>query len=978
MRVSLGALILTAASSLPVAAAGDGGSARLSERMADSIGVSVDLIPIASHWLYQPGDSAAWADPAADDSDWELTSTTLVRDSMPASGWTGIGWFRLHVVIDSALIGVPLSARLAQTGAAELYLDGERVHSGGRIGRSAREEELYLNHYPDPMILSLKDTAAVFAVRYSNHSFERVHRHAEPAGFLLELADGVKRIATSSRVKLFVRAYQWGFTGACSVLALVFLLVYAFSRQAKQDLFLALLAAGCALLSYAPFELYSGVSLSHMILAVLLFKLALIMVAMAGLRFLYELFYTKLPRQFWFFLSVGLVLLPLAWTAPMFVFFAYVLLALIEMLRVVVVAVASGRQGATTIAIGFSLFVIGCVYQIIMDWQWVPRPPYIIMFPYMVGILALLVAASLHLARQFALTNAELSQQLSEVQRLSEATIQQEVARELLQKDIEHKEEQLREAARLEQALSELEAAHSQLQQADERLRTIIDASPVPLVVTRVADGLIIYANSHLGRLIGYTVEELEGQRSPDFYHDPQDRREVVERLERDGLIDNHEVRIRHRDGSIVWCLFSLVTSRIGDDDVIIGGLYDISERKAAEEKLKLYRRIFDNTQDGIMVFDTHGQLILRNPAHRRLSGLQDKDVAGKSVLDLVPETARNAIRKGLESGNTFRGEFEWPPVGGKERPIDLSVFTIRDADGQVVYSVGMGRDVSERRAAQRAMQTTMEQLRAANAELKNAQTQLVQSEKMASLGLLVAGIAHEINTPVGAINSMHDTLVRAVQKLKGMLSSCALAAADVERIQPTLKAIDEANRVIDSGTERVTTIVRRLRSFARLDEAELKAVDLHEGIEDTLTLIHHEIKNRIRVVRNFGDIPPVTCYPGRLNQVFLNLLNNARQAIDGEGVITIETSGSESHVSIRFTDTGGGIAKADLERIFDPGFTTKGVRVGTGLGLSICYQIVEDHRGRIEVESELGKGTTFTVVLPLDLEEQLERASGR
>jgi len=222
----------------------------------------------------------------------------------------------------------------------------------------------------------------------------------------------------------------------------------------------------------------------------------------------------------------------------------------------------------------------------------------------------------------------------------------------------------------------------------------------------------------------------------------------------------------------------------------------------------------------------------------------------------------------------------------------------------------------------------------------------------------------------------MHDTLLRAVEKLKGMLSACDIDSSDAERMQPILAAIDDANRVIDSGAERVMTIVRRLRSFARLDEAELKAVDIHDGIEDTLTLIHHEIKNRITVVRDFGNIPPLTCYPGRLNQVFLNLLNNARQAIAGEGTITIKTSLSDSKVAIRFTDSGSGISKENVERIFDPGFTTKGVRVGTGLGLSICYQIIEDHRGKIEVESEVGKGTTFTILLPLNLEEQLERES--
>jgi signal transduction histidine kinase len=165
---------------------------------------------------------------------------------------------------------------------------------------------------------------------------------------------------------------------------------------------------------------------------------------------------------------------------------------------------------------------------------------------------------------------------------------------------------------------------------------------------------------------------------------------------------------------------------------------------------------------------------------------------------------------------------------------------------------------------------------------------------------------------------------------------------------------------------------VRRLRSFARLDEAELKKVDVHEGLEDTLTLVHHEIKHNIRVVRDYGNLPPMSVYPSRLNQVFLNLINNARQAIRDKGTITIKTWIDDKTAAISIKDDGIGIPEENLPRIFDPGFTTKGVGIGTGLGLSICYQIIKDHRGRIDVESEVGKGATFTVRIPTNLDEIL------
>jgi signal transduction histidine kinase len=173
-----------------------------------------------------------------------------------------------------------------------------------------------------------------------------------------------------------------------------------------------------------------------------------------------------------------------------------------------------------------------------------------------------------------------------------------------------------------------------------------------------------------------------------------------------------------------------------------------------------------------------------------------------------------------------------------------------------------------------------------------------------------------------------------------------------------------------------VINIVRRLKSFARLDEAELKTVDIHEGLEDTLILIHHELKHNITVVKNFGDVPPLSCFPGQLNQVFLNLLINSKQAIKGKGTISITTFVKNNKTHIVIKDNGVGIPKEKLRRIFDPGFTTKGRGVGAGLGLSICYQIIQDHRGEIKVESVLGKGATFTVVLPMDLKDILRRES--
>ena len=263
--------------------------------------------------------------------------------------------------------------------------------------------------------------------------------------------------------------------------------------------------------------------------------------------------------------------------------------------------------------------------------------------------------------------------------------------------------------------------------------------------------------------------------------------------------------------------------------------------------------------------------------------------------------------------------------------------------------------------------QQILDDLARSNDHLRQTQAQLIQAEKMASLGNLVAGIAHEINTPVGAINSMHDTLVRAVVKLQKELEEKLPPDHPQRRVvDASFQVIGEANRVIAMGTERVREIVRSLRNFARLDEADWKRVDLHEGIESTLALVQHDLKNRIELIKAYGQIPLVECFPGRLNQVFLNLLVNAAQAIDEKGKIMIRTYQETDKVCVEIEDTGKGISPENLSRIFESGFTTKKMGMGTGLGLSICSQIVKAHQGDILVESEVGKGTTFTVVLPI------------
>jgi signal transduction histidine kinase len=260
------------------------------------------------------------------------------------------------------------------------------------------------------------------------------------------------------------------------------------------------------------------------------------------------------------------------------------------------------------------------------------------------------------------------------------------------------------------------------------------------------------------------------------------------------------------------------------------------------------------------------------------------------------------------------------------------------------------------------------EELEQAIHELRETQAQLVQSGKMASLGMLSAGIAHEVNTPIGAIHSNADIQIRAIDIIRNVMEDPALAAQVREhpRLNRAFKILNDTNEVTREATERVATIIQSLKSFARLDQAELQVLDLHEGIESALTLLHHLIKDQIEVIKNYGTLPAVQYYANQINQVFMSLLTNAVQAIKETGVITITTRHEGAYAVVEIADTGCGIDPKHLESVFDPGFTTKGVGVGLGLGLSIAYRIIEDHHGSIEVQSEPGIGTTVILRFPI------------
>tara|TARA_R110001583_G_scaffold149274_1_gene301228 strand:+ start:15879 stop:17249 length:1371 start_codon:yes stop_codon:yes gene_type:complete len=317
--------------------------------------------------------------------------------------------------------------------------------------------------------------------------------------------------------------------------------------------------------------------------------------------------------------------------------------------------------------------------------------------------------------------------------------------------------------------------------------------------------------------------------------------------------------------------------------------------------------------------------------------------------------------------------EYRWTQVRGQ--------LIERSADGQPARILGTLRDISQWRQDEAVLKAQLAETVHLNQQLEGAQVQLVQSEKLAAIGQLAAGVAHELKTPIGFVSTNFGTLERNVGDMLSLIAAYhavaasddpaqALAAAeaqyvaaDIGYLREDLPALFAESR---DGLDRVQRIVRDLKDFSRVGEQEWQFADLHRGLDSTINILRYEIKHKAEVIREYGELPEVWCVPSMINQVFLNLLANAAQAIEHQGTITVVTAVEGDKVLIRITDTGSGIPPDILNRIFAPFFTTKGAGKGTGLGLSLAQDIIRQHHGRLFATSVPGQGSTFTIELPL------------
>lgn len=400
---------------------------------------------------------------------------------------------------------------------------------------------------------------------------------------------------------------------------------------------------------------------------------------------------------------------------------------------------------------------------------------------------------------------------------------------------------------------------------------------------------------------------------------------------------------------------------------------HDITDRLRAEQEIRKSHRLLTDAQAiaklGVFEWRAAENRVTWSDSLHAIFGSAPgtTKLTLETYLQRVHPDDRDTVRQGIyeafSSGSSFAQEERIIRSDGRLRVLATKGAATKDENGNVIGLIGICQDVTEIKEAQRVLEeynrTLEKQVQDRTRDLREKQAQLVQSAKMASLGSLVAGVAHEINSPLGAVLAHWDIVQYAVKELRG------LASGNDEM----LRLIDPIMEAADIGvvaTRRIHGIVSSLRTFARLDQARVDDVDVHELLESTLALLGYLLANRIVVRREYSSIPRLRCYPDKLNQVWMNLLVNAAQAIQQTGEIRLRTFTNNDRAIVEISDTGSGIRREDLVRIFDPGFTTKGVRVGMGLGLAIVHGIVEEHRGTIEVESEVGRGSTFRVSLPM------------
>jgi two-component system NtrC family sensor kinase len=552
--------------------------------------------------------------------------------------------------------------------------------------------------------------------------------------------------------------------------------------------------------------------------------------------------------------------------------------------------------------------------------------------------------------------------------------------------------------------ISDRKLAETAIAESEAKFRRLVeDANDFIYIID--AENRFTYLSPQFTKIWGYPVEEFINRSFAPLAH-PDDLprviasvQELFETGERQEIL---EFRTLHQDGTWIWVTCSNTPIK-NDQGQVIGfqGISrDITDRKIFEEAQARLITILDATSDFVGMANMQGEQLYMNPAGRRMVEMpEDLEIQGRPLDTQHPDWAKSIV---LEDGiptairdGVWQGESGLRAYSGREFPVSQVIIAHKGLDGKPEYLSTIIRDITAQKQTETALKQKAEELEQTLEELQRTQLQMIQSEKMSSLGQLVAGVAHEINNPVNFIHGNIAPLAEYTQNLIDLVelyqTTYPSPSADIEA---TIEDIDleflmeDSPRILTSmkvGTERIRQIVGSLKNFSRLDEAERKEADIHEGLDSTLLILENRIKATserpaIQIERDYGDLPLIHCYPGQLNQVFMNILANALDAMEERdhdrpleeikqrpSAIRIQTRRvGTDQVTISIADNGPGIPEKTRQRIFDPFFTTKVVGKGTGIGMSISHQIItEKHGGHIQCRSELGQGAEFIIQIP-------------
>jgi two-component system, NtrC family, sensor kinase len=551
--------------------------------------------------------------------------------------------------------------------------------------------------------------------------------------------------------------------------------------------------------------------------------------------------------------------------------------------------------------------------------------------------------------------------------------------------------------------ITDRKVAEAGLAESEAKFRSFVENSSY-LMYSYSKDGIFSYLSPNFTDILGYEAQEFIGKSFVTLVHS-EDLSTVKDYLNR--IIETGEkqtgleLRVKRKDGS--WCWMRASTSPVKDAGgnliAFQGMANDITERKQAklalQKSLKEVEDIkFALDQSAIVaVTNNRGIIEYINDQFCQISQYNREELIGKThhIINSGhhPREFFQEMWRTIAEGKVWKGEIQNRAKDGTFYWVDTTVVPVLDAQGKPQQYVAIRNDITSRKQAEAALKKQAKELEETLKKLQHTQSQLIQSEKMSSLGQLVAGIAHEINNPVNFIYGNLKYAEKFTQDLLKLLNLYQTYYPDsVSEIEEEIEAceleflLEDLPKIYSSmkvGATRIREIVAGLRTFSRLDEAELKTADIHQGIDSTLMILEHRLKAKpncvaIKVIKKYANLPLVECYAGQLNQVFMNILTNAIDALEEQRIsptqnpeIRIVTEiPTPNQITIRIADNGCGISEEVQKKLFDPFYTTKAVGKGTGMGLSISYQIITDrHGGSLRCISSRGQGAEFIIEIP-------------